>query len=179
MKFQIIPNDGYDPDEVDEYIAKISQSYDQLHDACTAQQGRIRQLVEEMQLEKSENARLAAENDKLRDEAATPVQAETDTSVVAQLLLDAEIFAKRIKDQSQAEADRRLAETETKIRALELKKESVLRTIKRLTNDLIMLTGGKYEDTFTGGTQSGVRREFGEQKTEYTADEGRSDSGNV
>jgi len=177
MKFRTIPNDGYDPVEVDGYIAKISQNYSQLHDAYSVQQDQVRQLVEEIQLDKAESARLAAENERLRSEVAVPAQ--IDTSVVAQLLLDAEIFAKQIKDQSQAEADRRLAETETKIRALELKEEGVLKTIKQLINDLILLTGGKYEDTFTGRTQSGVCRELGGQQPERVVDAGSFDSGNA
>jgi len=168
MEFQRITNGGYNPNEVDEYIAKVSQNYTQLHAAYTAQQGEVERLMREAQTFKNDNARLILENGKLRQ--ASVSQPLIDTGMIAKLMLDAELFAKQIKEQSTAEAEKRLADTQAQVQVLELQKDRIHSVIRQLASNLTSLTGGRYEDTFIGGNQPGIYGKPGSgQQSAFTA----------
>ena len=138
MKFSRLQYGGYDPGEVDTYIAKISQNYTRIYETYTGQQGQIQRLTQEVQTAKDVNARLAAEIERLRKSAVC--QIPIDTNVIAKLMLDAELFAKRIKDESVAEAEKRLTETQTQVNVLEVRRETILESIKQLARDLTALS---------------------------------------
>ena len=154
MEFSRIENGGYSPAEVDAYIAKVSQHYSELHQAYTGQQGQIERLTQEAQSARDEAEQLSAEVEKLRKSNTS--QMPVDTNVIAKLMLDAELFAKQVKEESVAAAEKRLSAMHSQVRVLELQKEAVLDSLKQMAKNLTVLTGGKYEDNFTGENQPGI-----------------------
>ena len=148
VEFQRVQNGGYNSVEVDEFVAKISQHYSQLHEAYTEQQGKIDRLTREAQ--------------------TTAYQTPIDINGIAKLMLDAELLAKQAKEES-VESEKRLVDIQTQVRALEIQKETILDSIRQMAKDLTALTGGKDEDTFTGENQSRIYRETGTQHSLFTA----------
>ncbi|MCL2486635.1 MAG: hypothetical protein FWE86_03430, partial [Oscillospiraceae bacterium] len=93
-----------------------------------------------------------------------------DTTTVARLMLDAEIFAKQIEERAISEANKKLAEKEAQIRVLELQKEGALSSIRQLANDLTALTTvGGQESAFAERNQPGSHKEHGGQQFTFVS----------
>ena len=100
---------GYDKEQVDSYITKITEAYKLVYDEHQAISDKYNALLQDHRKSDAEKQTLSGKYDSLEREynkLADEKQAGSNAGVIAKALLDAETLAKKIIDSAYIEAAR-------------------------------------------------------------------------